>query len=100
LLDFHPISPTDPADAINLNDRDHRKILVADGETAIVGGVNLAKSYESKLPGSDSGSRATTAQPVAVQPPAQDKGGGIANALGLTTVLPNEWRDTDAEIEG
>ena len=34
------------------------------------------------------------------QPPDKDKGGGIADALGLTTTLPNQWRDTDAEIEG
>ena len=104
LLDFHPISPVHPIEAINLNDRDHRKILVADGEIGIVGGVNLSKSYESKLPGSDSGSKSKAmpqAQPAPAQPQAQNKGGGgIATALGLATNLPSQWRDTDAEIEG
>lgn len=44
LVRFNPINPvTLPA----ANHRDHRKILVADGSTAIVGGVNMSASYES-----------------------------------------------------
>jgi cardiolipin synthase len=78
LLDFHPIDPN-PANVINGNDRDHRKILVADGQVAVIGGVNLSKSYESKSPGSN------------------DK-----NAEGddPKTGLPTRWRDTSIRIEG
>jgi cardiolipin synthase len=86
-LDFHPIDPTQ---ALDLNDRDHRKILVADGEIGVVGGVNLSKSYESKFPGSGSGSAPTPTPPVE----------GLTNALGITTKLPDRWRDTAARIEG
>jgi cardiolipin synthase len=86
-LDFHPIDPTQ---ALNFNDRDHRKILVADGEVGIVGGVNLSKSYESKVPGSGSGSAPKPTPPVE----------GLTNALGITTKLPDRWRDTAAKIEG
>ncbi|MHC4883900.1 MAG: phospholipase D-like domain-containing protein [Planctomycetota bacterium] len=32
--------------AIRLNNRDHRKILVVDGTTAFMGGLNLAKEYD------------------------------------------------------
>jgi cardiolipin synthase len=39
IVEFHPLNPLKPHNAIN--DRDHRKILVADGSTAILGGVNL-----------------------------------------------------------
>ena len=46
---FNPIS-TSP---FSINDRDHRKILIADGQIAIIGGVNLSIDYES---GSGSGS--------------------------------------------
>jgi cardiolipin synthase len=74
LLDFHPIDPI-PANVLNGNNRDHRKILVADGAVAIIGGVNLSKSYESKSPGS---------------------AGGDDPATGL----PARWRDTSVRIEG
>ena len=53
LLPYHPLTPTNPANVLTLNDRDHRKILVADGGVAVAGGVNLSRSYESKSPGSD-----------------------------------------------
>lgn len=42
LLEFHPVDR-----AYSLNDRDHRKILIADGRTAIIGGVNLSTVYAS-----------------------------------------------------
>ena len=76
LVDFHPVDPN-PVNVINGNDRDHRKILVADGRIAVIGGVNLSKSYESKSPGSD------------------DEGGDDPQ-----TGLPAHWRDTAIRIEG
>jgi cardiolipin synthase len=75
LVDFHPIDPN-PVNVVNGNDRDHRKILVADGSVAIVGGVNLSKSYESKSPGSDGKNE------------------------DPKTGLPTHWRDTSIRIEG
>jgi len=92
LLDFHPISPTKPLQAIDFNDRDHRKILVADGAIGIVGGVNLSKSYESKFPGSGPEESAEKQQSSPVE--------GLTNTLGITTKLPDQWRDTAARIEG
>jgi cardiolipin synthase len=74
LLDFHPLDPN-PAHVIEGNDRDHRKILVADGRIAVIGGVNLSKSYESKSPGSDDDDDPKTG-------------------------LPTHWRDTSIRIEG
>jgi cardiolipin synthase len=42
---FHPVK----AETITLiNQRDHRKIMVVDGRVAILGGVNLSKTYQSK----------------------------------------------------
>jgi cardiolipin synthase len=76
VLDFHPIDPN-PVNVINGNDRDHRKILVADGRIAVIGGVNLSKSYESKSPGSD--------------------GRGEDDPK---TGLPVHWRDISVKIEG
>ncbi len=71
LLDFHPLS-----DVAAINDRDHRKILVVDGTTAIVGGVNLSKVYTSNVLKFDPDDRAASKTP------------------------PEHWRDTDIEIEG
>lgn len=42
VLEFHPVDR-----AYSLNDRDHRKILIADGRIAIIGGVNLSTVYAS-----------------------------------------------------
>jgi cardiolipin synthase len=76
LVDFHPIDPN-PVNVINGNDRDHRKILVADGRIAVIGGVNLSKSYESKSPGTR-----------------------VGEQQGPKTGLPLHWRDTSVKVEG
>src|SRR5579862_88000 len=47
LVEYNPINPLDATNGYSLNDRDHRKILVVDGSTAIIGGVNLSSAYQS-----------------------------------------------------
>ena len=69
VVDFNPVTPLDP---INMNKRDHRKMLVADGARAIVGGINLSTTYES----AHTGSSAST-----------DQAG-------------QHWRDTDMAVDG
>jgi len=65
VVEFNPLNP------ITFNFRDHRKILVVDGEKAIVGGINLSTTYQSLA------------------------GSGGAGGKG-----PAHWRDTDLEIHG
>ena len=79
LVAFRPINPLDIiASGYSPNDRNHRKIMIVDGRFAVMGGVNLATYYQSKIPGSDeSGQRATPA----------DK-------------QPDVWRDLSIRIEG
>lgn len=73
LVKFNPTNPLQARAGYSPNDRDHRKILLVDGEKAIVGGINLSKEYE------DSGSgKSAMAKSQAEQ----------------------HWRDTDLEIEG
>jgi cardiolipin synthase len=73
---YNPINPL--KGPFSLNQRDHRKILVADDAVAIVGGVNLSTTYESA--------------------PA------LAHALGGKKESPQAahpvWHDVDLEIRG
>jgi len=46
MLEFRPLNPLRRHFAWHLNDRDHRKLMVADGAIAFLGGVNLNRVYE------------------------------------------------------
>ena len=65
IVEFNPFNP------VTFNFRDHRKILVVDGEKAIVGGINLSTTYQS-----------------------------LAGSGGAGGKPAPYWRDTDLEIEG
>lgn len=73
LLEYNPLAPNDRV-GINLNKRDHRKLLCIDGKVAITGGVNISRVYEN--------------------PPGHAEGGA--------PLPPDQaaWRDTDVRIEG
>ena len=71
IVEFNPINPLDATEGYSPNDRDHRKILIVDGKLAIIGGVNLSRTYESVSFG-----RKTAGPP------------------------PEHWRDTNLQIEG
>jgi cardiolipin synthase len=73
VLKFNPLNPFKAKAGYKPNDRDHRKILVVDGTTAIVGGVNLATEYQSN--------------PLA-------KSGNVPGE----PIVP--WRDTDVQVAG
>jgi cardiolipin synthase A/B len=73
LVEFNPINPLQARGGYALNERDHRKILIADGITAIVGGVNMSTAYE------------------------QHPFGRLVGSDGTPT---DYWRDTDLEIQG
>ncbi|MBV8854572.1 MAG: hypothetical protein JOY91_14260 [Sinobacteraceae bacterium] len=77
VLEFNPINPLKSGWHYSLNDRDHRKMLIADGSVAIVGGVNLSSTYQS-APGSPSGGEGR-------------RGTGADQQV---------WHDTDLQIAG
>jgi len=73
VLEFNPVNPLNAKNDYSPNDRDHRKILVVDGATAIIGGVNLSKTYQTNPLGSS----------------------------GPSEEAPSEtWRDTAMQIDG
>jgi len=47
VLEYNPINPLDTRKGWDVNQRDHRKLLIVDGETAFVGGINISSVYSS-----------------------------------------------------
>jgi cardiolipin synthase len=70
VVQFNPPNPLRGGGHFALNERDHRKMLIADGARVIVGGVNLSSTYQSS-PGSS-----------------------------LVATPQDVWHDTDLEISG
>jgi len=79
LLEYNPINPLEAKAGWDVNERDHRKLLLADGEVALLGGINISGVYSG---GSLKGRPRKPASRAA--PDAKS--------------LP--WRDTDVRIEG
>jgi cardiolipin synthase len=91
VLAFNPVNPLNAHGHWSINDRDHRKILVADDTVAIVGGINMSSTYESGPAVGSGGSG-----PSAGDKPAADKGTGDKAAADKGAY----WRDTDVQIQG
>jgi cardiolipin synthase len=73
VLEFNPINPLAVKKSWTLNHRDHRKLLVVDGRTAFLGGINISSVYSS----------------------------GSSGRGSKTPVGPkNGWRDTDIQVDG
>jgi len=77
VLEFNPVNPLVAKKAWLLNNRDHRKLLVVDGRSAFLGGINISSVYSFG---------STVKRPA--QPARQAGGDKLA------------WRDTDLQIEG
>jgi cardiolipin synthase len=71
VVEFNPLSPVKAPGRWFLMSPDHRKILIVDGQLAILGGINISNVYSGRL----SGRKKVKGEP-----------------------LP--WRDTDVQIEG
>jgi cardiolipin synthase len=73
VVEFNPVNPATAKAGWDVNQRDHRKLLVVDGKTAFLGGINISSVYSG-----GSFSERSKARP----------GGDLP------------WRDTDLQIEG
>jgi cardiolipin synthase len=71
VLEFNPVNPLSAKNEWLVNNRDHRKLLVIDGRTAFVGGINFSRVHS---------------------------GGSSAGRNGPE--LRSAWRDTHLQIEG
>ena len=72
-LEFNPINPLAAKKLWLVNNRDHRKLLIVDGRTAFLGGINISSVYSS---------------------------GSVVPRSGNTVEETIAWRDTDLRIEG
>jgi cardiolipin synthase len=74
IVEYNPVNPLAAKAGWDVNERDHRKLLIVDGRIAVLGGINISSVY--------SGGSLSR--------------GASAGAKGKG--LP--WRDTDLRIEG
>ena len=84
VLEFNPVNPIKAREGWNVNQRDHRKLLVVDGTIAFLGGINISSVYSSK-PGASGGS-------------APGGSGGSVKSEKSAKEMP--WRDTQLQLEG
>ncbi len=54
VLEFNPVNPLNARRGWQVNRRDHRKLLIVDGQIAFVGGINISSVYSSGSSGSGS----------------------------------------------
>ena len=73
VLEFNPVNPLAGKTPWLINNRDHRKLLVVDGRTAFIGGINISSVYSS---------------------------GSAARRARQAPKDANAWRDTHIQIDG
>lgn len=73
VLEFNPINPLVARKEWELNQRDHRKLLIVDGRTAFLGGINISSVYS---------------------------GGSFSQRSRARPDGSPAWRDTDLQLEG
>ena len=73
VLEFNPMNPLLARKEWELNQRDHRKLLIVDGRTAFLGGINISSVYS---------------------------GGSSSQGMPPRPAGSLAWRDTDLQLEG
>ena len=93
VVEFNPVNPLKAKAGWDVNQRDHRKLLVVDGQRAVMGGINISSVYSSRGGSGGSGLSGSGGS------------GGLGGSRGATDAKPPDskalpWRDTDLLIEG
>jgi cardiolipin synthase len=73
VLEFNPLNPLVARKDWTVNQRDHRKLLIVDGETAFMGGINISSVYS---------------------------GGSFSQSSRKRPDGSPAWRDTDLQLQG
>jgi cardiolipin synthase len=73
VLEFNPINPLTAKKGWNVNQRDHRKLLIVDGQSVFLGGINISSVYS---------------------------GGSFRQRSSTRPEEKAPWRDTHLQVEG
>ena len=73
VLEFNPMNPSVARKEWELNQRDHRKLLIVDGRVAFLGGINISSVYS---------------------------GGSSSQGMRARPAGSPSWRDTDLQLQG
>ena len=73
ILEFNPMNPVVARKDWELNQRDHRKLLIVDGRIAFLGGINISSVYS---------------------------GGSSSQGMRARPTGSPSWRDTDLQLRG
>ena len=73
VLEYNPINPLTLKKGWDVNQRDHRKLLIVDGQTAFLGGINISSVYS---------------------------GGSSTQRSSVRREQKAPWRDTHMQIDG
>lgn len=73
VLEFNPINPLSAKKGWNVNHRDHRKLLIVDGQIVFLGGINISSVYSS---------------------------GSVNLGSSRSSATKAPWRDTHVQVEG
>ncbi len=74
VVEFNPVNPLSVKKEWLINNRDHRKLLIVDGHTAFLGGINISGVYS--------------------------RGSFAKRSASKTAGAATNWRDTHVQIEG
>jgi cardiolipin synthase A/B len=77
VLEFNPVNPLLARKTWALNQRDHRKLLIVDGQIAFLGGINISSVYSGG-----------------------SVGGMFGSGLRARPDGSKAWRDTDLQLQG
>lgn len=83
VLEFNPVNPKNARKGWQINQRDHRKLLIVDGKVAFLGGINISSVYSSGSFSRSGGSGSS--------------GSGGAAPAGKDG---RAWRDTHVRLQG
>ncbi len=104
VLEFNPVDPSKGEGDWRLNQRNHRKLLIVDGQTAILGGINISSVYSGGSIGrlfGGTGKRAGGAAPTGwADAPGSAVPADRAGQAGEAPATPTLWRDTDLQLQG
>lgn len=89
VLEFNPVNPASARKGWDINQRDHRKLLIVDGKVAFLGGINISSVYSSGsfMSRGSSGSSGSSSGSAG-------SGGRQPGKDG------NAWRDTHLRLQG